>query len=91
MSTQVKRLISRYAAQIFFSNLTLCLTGMDACGGSQYRARELETPEHKVHGSKNYPTRVAIVAMANKLARTVWAIAPHDRKYDKNHISIRLF
>jgi transposase len=29
------------------------------------------------------------VAMANKLARTVWAIAAHDRKYDKGYISIR--
>ncbi|MFE8099929.1 IS110 family transposase [Brenneria goodwinii] len=35
------------------------------------------------------PTSVAIVAMANKLARTVWAIAAHDRKYDKDHVSIR--
>lgn len=35
------------------------------------------------------PTGVAIVAMANKLARTVWVIAAHDRKYDKNHVSIR--
>lgn len=24
-----------------------------------------------------------------KLAQTVWAIAVHDRKYDKNHVSIR--
>lgn len=29
------------------------------------------------------------VAMANKLARTVWAIAAHDQKYNKDHISIR--
>uniref|UniRef100_UPI0010CC0FF8 IS110 family transposase n=1 Tax=Escherichia coli TaxID=562 RepID=UPI0010CC0FF8 len=35
------------------------------------------------------PASVAIVAMANKLARTVWAIAAHGRKYDKNHVSIR--
>ncbi|CDL86736.1 transposase [Xenorhabdus cabanillasii JM26] len=35
------------------------------------------------------PTAVAIVAMANKLARMVWAIAAHDRKYDKNYVSIR--
>ncbi|MNG78136.1 Transposase IS116/IS110/IS902 family protein [compost metagenome] len=35
------------------------------------------------------PTGVAIVAMANKLARTIWVIAAHDRKYDKIHISIR--
>ncbi|VXD06900.1 transposase (fragment) [Enterobacterales bacterium 8AC] len=38
---------------------------------------------------KRRPTSVAIVAMANKLARTVWAIAAHDRKYDNNHVSIR--
>ncbi|MBB9356655.1 IS110 family transposase, partial [Escherichia coli] len=34
-------------------------------------------------------TSVAIVAMANKLARTVWAITAHGRKYDRNHVSIR--
>lgn len=38
---------------------------------------------------KRRPTGVAIVAMANKLARTVWAIAAHNRKYDKDHVSIR--
>lgn len=38
---------------------------------------------------KRRPASVAIVAMANKLARTVWAIAAHGRKYDKNHVSIR--
>ncbi|ECC9721721.1 IS110 family transposase [Salmonella enterica] len=35
------------------------------------------------------PTAVAIVAMANKLARTVWAIAAHNRQYDKNYVSVR--
>jgi transposase len=29
-----------------------------------------------------------IVVMANKLARTMW-VAAHDRKYDKNYVSIR--
>ena len=38
---------------------------------------------------KRRQTGVAVVAMANKLARTVWAIAAHDRKYNKDHISIR--
>ena len=38
---------------------------------------------------KRRPVSVAIVAMANKLARTVWAIAAHGRKYDGNHVSIR--
>lgn len=35
------------------------------------------------------PSNVAIVAMANKLARTVWAIAPHNSEYDKKHVSVR--
>lgn len=64
----------------FFSNREPCLIGMEACGGSQHWARELK---------KRRPTGVAIVAMANKLARTAWAIVAHDRKYDKNHVSIR--
>lgn len=38
---------------------------------------------------KRRPVSVAIVAMANKLARTVWAVAAHGDKYDKNHVSIR--
>ncbi|EAA2949886.1 IS110 family transposase [Salmonella enterica] len=38
---------------------------------------------------KRRPTGVAIVAIANKLARTLWAIAAHGREYDKNHVSIR--
>lgn len=35
------------------------------------------------------PACVAIVAMANKLARTVWAIAAHDREYEKDYVSVR--
>lgn len=31
---------------------------------------------------------VAVVAMANKLARIVWAIIVHDRRYDPAHISM---
>jgi len=38
---------------------------------------------------KRRPTSVAVVGMANKLARTVWAIVAHDRAYEKNHVSVR--
>lgn len=38
---------------------------------------------------KRRPTSVAVVAMANKLARTVWAISAHNRNYDKDHVSVR--
>lgn len=40
---------------------------------------------------KRRPTSVAVVGMANKLARTVWALISHYREYDKNHVSVRPF
>jgi transposase len=33
------------------------------------------------------PLNVAIVAMANKMARTIWAILAHDRTYQKEFVS----
>jgi len=33
------------------------------------------------------PTNVAIVAMANKMARTAWALLVHDREYQKGYVS----
>jgi len=33
------------------------------------------------------PTNVAIVAMANKMARTAWAILAHDREYQNGYVS----
>ena len=38
---------------------------------------------------KRRPASVAIVAMANKLARTVWAISAHNQDYEKDHVSVR--
>ncbi len=34
------------------------------------------------------PTNVAIVAMANKMARTAWAILAHEREYQKDYVSV---
>jgi transposase len=34
------------------------------------------------------PTNVAIVALANKMARTAWAILAHGREYQKGYVSI---
>lgn len=34
------------------------------------------------------PTNVVTVAMANKMARTAWAILAHDREYQKSHVSL---
>lgn len=33
------------------------------------------------------PANVAIVALANKMARTAWAILAHDREYQKGYVS----
>jgi transposase len=40
---------------------------------------------------KRRPTSVAVVGMANKIARTVWALVAHSRVYDKKHVSARPF
>jgi transposase len=37
--------------------------------------------------SQRRPLNVVIVALANKIARTIWAILAHDRVYDKEHVS----
>jgi transposase len=34
------------------------------------------------------PPNVAVVAMANKLACTAWAILVHGRKFDRNYVSV---
>ena len=37
---------------------------------------------------KRRPTNVAIVALANKMARTAWAILAHGREYQKDYVSV---
>ncbi|MGF6727193.1 transposase [Paraburkholderia sp. GAS41] len=40
--------------------------------------------------SRRRPANVVIVALANKMARTIWAILAHHRPYQKGHVSVRL-
>ena len=35
--------------------------------------------------TKRRPTNVVIVALANKLARTIWALLAHERRYQRDH------
>ncbi|USS43049.1 IS110 family transposase [Burkholderia glumae] len=35
------------------------------------------------------PLNVAIVAQANRMARTIWAILAHDRPYEKGYVSVK--
>jgi transposase len=39
--------------------------------------------------SKRRPPNVVIVALANKMARTIWAVLARERAYDKDHVSVR--
>jgi transposase len=38
---------------------------------------------------KRRPPNVVVVALANKMARTIWALLAHDQQYDKEHVSLR--
>ena len=38
---------------------------------------------------KRRPLNVVAVALANKTARTIWALLAHDRKYESAHVSAR--
>jgi transposase len=38
---------------------------------------------------KRRPPNVVTVALANKMARTIWAMLAHDRQYDKAHVRIK--
>jgi len=39
--------------------------------------------------SKRRPPNVVIVALANKMARTIWAVLAHDRPYQKDYVSAK--
>jgi len=38
---------------------------------------------------KRRPKNVVIVALANKIARTIWAVLAHDRPYRKDYVSVK--
>lgn len=39
--------------------------------------------------SKRRPRNVVIVALANKMARTIWAVLAHERTYQKDYVSVK--
>ncbi|TCG02987.1 IS110 family transposase [Paraburkholderia steynii] len=39
--------------------------------------------------NKRRPKNVVIVALANKMARTRWAVLAHERSYQKDHVSVK--
>jgi transposase len=38
---------------------------------------------------KRRPKNVVIVALANKMARMIWAVLAHDRPYQKDYVSVK--
>ena len=46
-------------------------------------------PEWLTELVKRRPQNVAVVAMANKMARTIWALTAHERTYQKGYVSQR--
>jgi len=40
--------------------------------------------------SQRRPSNVVVVALANKIARTIWAMLTHGRAYDREHVSVRI-
>lgn len=39
--------------------------------------------------ARRRPRNVVTVALANKMARTIWAVLAHARTYDRDHVSVR--
>jgi len=39
--------------------------------------------------SKRRPQNVVTVALANKMARTIWAVLAHDRTYERSYVSVK--
>ena len=38
---------------------------------------------------KRRPPNVVVTALANKMARTIWAVLAHDRSYEKGYVSMK--
>jgi len=46
-----------------------------------------EPPEWATNLTQRRPLNVAVVALANKMARTIWALLTHERTYQKGFVS----
>lgn len=53
----------------------------------QRHAKVLPTWLHEI--SKRRPSNVVTIALANKMARTIWAVIAHERAYDREYVSMR--
>lgn len=70
----VDKQVSRQDFMTFFSNREPCLIGMEACGGSQYWARELTKLGHKVRLMQGRFVKAFVMGNKNDVmdARAIW-------------------
>ena len=52
-----------------------------------YLKDKVTPPEWLTELAKRRPKNVAVVAMANKMARTIWALMAHEREYQFGYVS----
>jgi hypothetical protein len=100
----VRKQLRREQMAPFFVNLPPCLIGMEACGGAHHWGRKLQRFGHTVRLMpsqyvKPYVTTnkndaadaeaiCEAVALANKNARTVWALLAHDRAFQPDYVPL---
>jgi len=56
-------------------------------GARSVLAHSKEPPQWVTNLAKRRPQNVVVVALANKMARTIWALLAHDRAYQKGFVS----
>ncbi|EHN6577907.1 IS110 family transposase, partial [Salmonella enterica subsp. enterica serovar Anecho] len=74
MGEVVDKQVRRQDFMTFFSNREPCLIGMEACGGSQYWARELTKLGHKVRLMQGRLVKAFVMGNKNDVmdARAIW-------------------
>ena len=56
-------------------------------GARAVLTRSKSPPQWLTELMKRRPKNVAVVALANKMARTIWALTAHERAYQSEHVS----
>ena len=74
----IRRQLKRRSVLAFFQKLPPCLVGIEACASAHHWSRELQALTTLL---ARRPTKVAAIALANKLARMVWAMMVKGERY----------
>ena len=81
----LRRRMRRQTILGFAAKLPACVVAMEACCGAHYLGRLLTNQGHTVRLLARTHRNIAIVALANKLARIAWAMLKRDRGFALNH------